>query len=1048
MRGAPVSPATSSAPGLDVLAAAAPPIDEPPASPTIAPVAVNSSTLFPDVTPPHTTSEVAGAIASASTTAPSVIASASPLDSAQLQSKVDSARFPKAEAQSLVNTAKAAMATTPSTVAKSSRATTPSAVPTSPAAAASPAAKPPSEPSAQLFVGVQSARRRRSSSLPGGLLPLPQFVSNPTAPQRFTPRLVGVPASIRDVISGAPVRTSAMGIERLVEVCDLSTQDFADLTRLARQESSELWLRPRPHDSSEAVVTSLLDHVQLQRELIPVLRRYGPERFARRIFGMSQCMQAVLTRVRELEGAQHPDSGQMIASQSDCRHLRRELERSRVFWEGRVTQLHRQHAVQLDELQAVHRGEYATAIRERDARIASLVTELAELRLQLGTAVADNVDLRVQLQNSRLPHPWGLLDFFHEHTQFNTNWERLRDLLRHYQVGSDPPLAWRRTRVDITALDLDVSVPAPYPSLSERSGSGTPSETEAKSEEAGPSEPTSSGTLVPRLTITDNTASTPLVASIESTTGSGSDFPIFPRKLVAKALAIGVTGSLRNAELSSTSHSPLTIVDLTGSSAGVGTSGDMVSVTPPRPAQLQRRPSGYVGGVQGARDSLEIPPVTSRQARDLLPQGITWGSVRGDVQELMLYGSTYQDALELVRQPAAAHTQFRCSKLLLMLESMVYWNQMDGTPWVRYVPSSYFQAAITNLEGATMGVPAVWDPSPLLLGALATHPASGNSAYVTPNDEWQPDFSSQSSHGDSNDGDFQISPPSRKRAAGPMSATKRPKRQKAISMKGVSSLLRRSPLAAKDYDRLTPAELEVIEDPSPTESSWRHLGILVQRQAIPRGASVQNVGFPVYAPAKTNYKELKPRWHRGRYEVLLLQEPWESMYDDRVTELYFHRRLDLTAEVLRGLRRYVDFMRVEARKFWEIQHWVTIDDERDDVSNALYFDRKSRRDRFVREFAQAKTRLERVRGFKSSLWEEPGLWVPPRYVCHWIWRDPHFSDVRSSLESQLEELDRVEPIRTQWATRNTDADFLQHVAPSVRSHALTPTERARNLILG
>ncbi|RLN44181.1 hypothetical protein BBJ28_00018813 [Nothophytophthora sp. Chile5] len=133
--------------------------------------------------------------------------------------------------------------------------------------------------------------------------------------------------------------------------------------------------------------------------------------------------------------------------------------------------------------------------------------------------------------------------------------------------------------------------------------------------------------------------------------------------------------------------------------------------------------------------------------------------------------------------------------------------------------------------------------------------------------------------------------------------------------------------------------------------------------------------------------------------------------------------------------------------FWEVQHWVTINTSKDSDSSLTYWERKERRGQFTTTFEAIMKVTEGTRGSQPSLWEKPGLWVPPKYCCYWIWRPPELSDGESPLRRQLKAMDQLEPARAQWHACRRD-DFLPSVSAPTRAQLLPALERKSNLILG
>ncbi|KAE8954336.1 hypothetical protein PF005_g28858 [Phytophthora fragariae] len=127
--------------------------------------------------------------------------------------------------------------------------------------------------------------------------------------------------------------------------------------------------------------------------------------------------------------------------------------------------------------------------------------------------------------------------------------------------------------------------------------------------------------------------------------------------------------------------------------------------------------------------------------------------------------------------------------------------------------------------------------------------------------------------------------------------------------------------------------------------------------------------------------------------------------------------------------------------FHQDPRFLALNDKRQKEVLNLYNDRKARSTAFNKAKEELICKLRKLHGYDDEIWFEAGLWVVPENPRDWIWRHPA---QQISLQEQLEELDILEPARTQWATCSSDACFLE-VAPSdLRDQALTKRERAEN----
>ncbi|OWY92976.1 hypothetical protein PHMEG_00037787 [Phytophthora megakarya] len=120
------------------------------------------------------------------------------------------------------------------------------------------------------------------------------------------------------------------------------------------------------------------------------------------------------------------------------------------------------------------------------------------------------------------------------------------------------------------------------------------------------------------------------------------------------------------------------------------------------------------------------------------------------------------------------------------------------------------------------------------------------------------------------------------------------------------------------------------------------------------------------------------------------------MFHDRIIVFYFPEVRDLNSETLDGIKDYVDFMRVNAKTWWAILHWLTISflarhAADTDASRDLYDERRRDVKRLRAQYEALLKRLFAIAGFPKTLVYEPGLWTLPVCASHWILKDPERS---------------------------------------------------------
>ncbi|KAE9198927.1 hypothetical protein PF004_g19414 [Phytophthora fragariae] len=344
---------------------------------------------------------------------------------------------------------------------------------------------------------------------------------------------------------------------------------------------------------------------------------------------------------------------------------------------------------------------------------------------------------------------------------------------------------------------------------------------------------------------------------------------------------------------------------------------------------------------------------------------------------------------------------------------------------MRFVPLNYFKAAFDRIQEASLTRPPEhWDPLPI-------RSATNDDDFIA----YDPKDFEDSEPDDDDDEAYPKPPPKRRRLlkaqASPSSSGSKRSRKSSTSSRGpgINKKTRRdSQSPGQGAERPPKFALKpmkptdtYVEEPG-NGPTWRHFGIMVQRY------SSQTLGFPNYTSARIENKDIHAHWDPFEYLNLLDTRPWEAMWENRVDTLVFFCYRDLTPEMIRGLS-------------WIDPRFLALNDKRQKEVLNLYNDRKARSTAFNKPKEELICKLRKLHGYDDEIWFEAGLWVIPENPCDWIWRHPA---QQISLQEQLEELDILEPARTQWATRSSDACFLE-VAPSdLRDQALTKREQAEN----
>ncbi|OWY94616.1 LOW QUALITY PROTEIN: hypothetical protein PHMEG_00035602 [Phytophthora megakarya] len=140
-----------------------------------------------------------------------------------------------------------------------------------------------------------------------------------------------------------------------------------------------------------------------------------------------------------------------------------------------------------------------------------------------------------------------------------------------------------------------------------------------------------------------------------------------------------------------------------------GTKKAREQISPDVPAEIQEYLSAWIReSADPCRPDGELLLRDVELAREMLkPFPVIWSSLRLDVRALILYGVNYEGALEWLGEDRSVHGCFHQGPLLEMLLRMMFWNELDDTPWTKYVPRRYFLHAPNWIRfWKTMNTPA------------------------------------------------------------------------------------------------------------------------------------------------------------------------------------------------------------------------------------------------------------------------------------------------------------------------------------------------------
>ncbi|EGZ10913.1 hypothetical protein PHYSODRAFT_337681 [Phytophthora sojae] len=450
-----------------------------------------------------------------------------------------------------------------------------------------------------------------------------------------------------------------------------------------------------------------------------------------------------------------------------------------------------------------------------------------------------------------------------------------------------------------------------------------------------------------------------------------------------------------------------------GSSGSTKPSGRRVSIRQREvPDQVQWRPIAWDASGDAARPVGKECLIDERRLRLVMRTGLTYHAV-----------------MKLLDKDTVAHDMFFLFELSCMLARMMFWNRLDSTYWTTYVPEIYYLRAEAILErwADDSETPEYWpdlidytqDDSDLLLG---------------PDDD----------EGDSESRDATSKRRTSSMSSQPDSVSSAPSDKKRRKARPCDDR-KKSPLARKDMTELTPEELKVIEKPGPGVTSWRHKGILTTFAPSTVNAVDQSPGFPDYAPNHNGgSKTLKARFRPDEYEVILDSNPGGRMIRRRVVHLLFHKRSTLADSTLEVLSEVVTYMKENALTFWHAGHWITFDADSVEAAR-VQVARKKLHDAAIKDYNKFIAKLK-ASGAPKTILYEPGIWVYPAKLCHWILFDRSETNLGTEPYTMIEQLailDRAEPARIQWTGWSTN-DLVAARPHEIRDMILPPNELRDN----
>ncbi|EGZ08795.1 hypothetical protein PHYSODRAFT_339228 [Phytophthora sojae] len=814
--------------------------------------------------------------------------------------------------------------------------------------------------------------------------------------QLTPPGQVVVPATLEDLRDGTLMVCAPDGLSRLVNVTSFSAPELARLSRLMGHDAAGGLLQPL------SVPPPDITDPRIGRPWIHTVRfRQGLGQSV----GNTSASGAAGFTVRSRSFAQALRS-QSEAHQAELQHLQSNhavaLQRAAAgASSGQAT--HTTAAAEIQKLKEnLERAnklgaQFATEKLDADDAVGEAALKITSLESELTVAQKRIAELEAQVLDSRAFDPGAFCDFFVNSSAFKGNWRRFLELLQLYRTGQPVPTGYRTT-IQVSARDLDFEDSDPYTTLAAQpSPASVPASSPSGSAQATMTPTSSSLSATPLRT--------PPMLSLGRSTSAGSS-KIRRKALkslpLAKALASSSSKKVGGLKIQtsaapSSAAAPET-VDLTRSASSTPKAkAPMIKPFTQRIA-LPRRPTKFKPERKNAKK--ESPSARSDlDAATAVPNQFSWDGPRPDVQELMLAGVAFWDAVDEVQKDQMLHDQFGRKNLIYMLTSVIQVLRRGG-----------------NQTPGLTRIPVPWRALPIKPGANDDDSDSSFMSVLSSEDT-DDDDNDQSYHGSKPKALSSISTRSQSSPADK-------KRQRSSTSSGGSSGTKRQRSASgtsvtsgdpEPDEAKTPEEgvdNGVIE--APKKGSWFHNGIRVQK------LHHQTIGFPAYMPSKTGIEQL----HK-RIEYALI---WSCS--------------DQTPELTSS----------STTPYWERLHWYPFPPKIDYIQLAkelglpelatVYRERKDRAQEFELRRRDLVDQLKGVKGYSDRIWFEPGLWAVPKDPCHWILRDP---DLKISLADEIFTLDDQEPARTQWATRRSDKQFEAVVPPELKPKSRA--ERKANPII-
>ncbi|OWZ05215.1 hypothetical protein PHMEG_00022736 [Phytophthora megakarya] len=286
------------------------------------------------------------------------------------------------------------------------------------------------------------------------------------------------PALIRLIVGVPAAETSTQRGSRMYD----GSEDLADVEGLLDHDALDFLLQIRNYAPTAQERDTEARSSLVQREIASILAHFSSIRLAERVYNTMSFLRRLLVKIRDL-----PDHIQRLDANKSSKHALRlqdtnhALERERTamfqYWFHHVQDVERRSSATM----ATRTRFFHNVDKGLKRKAQALQDENTRLRTELWAA-QDTQEIAECRGDDNVLDPDDLLDFLMRNESGVTviyNWERLRDIFRHYAEGTKPPSTWN-THINVTAMDNvrytppDYVKPDPRPRNPRRGGGSGP----------------------------------------------------------------------------------------------------------------------------------------------------------------------------------------------------------------------------------------------------------------------------------------------------------------------------------------------------------------------------------------------------------------------------------------------------------------------------------------------------------------------------------------------------------------------------------------------